>query len=124
MENALGFVPAERLFRFPGGSSTAKSPAIEQMLAEEGFRSFDWNAVNNDCMQHTRPSGMTVDEYIKDSIVSSVAYSLRMKNSPHILLMHDTYLQTMELLPWTIEYLTELGCTFGTLDELPGSWLH
>lgn len=124
VESALGFVPEERLFRFPGGSTTCKEEGIRQMLAEQGFRAYDWNAVNNDCMLHTRPEDMTDEEYIKDSVISTLAYSFRMKTSPHIMLMHDTYVQTADTLPWMIEYMLEQGCTFGTLDELASGWLH
>lgn len=122
--DALGFLPEERLFRFPGGSTTCKNEEIEPALAETGLRMFDWNMVNNDCLLHTRPEDMTPEEYIKDSVISTYRYSLGLKGSPKILLMHDTYAETAEFLPWIIDYLTEQGCTFDTLDALPGSWLH
>lgn len=124
VEEALGFVPEERLFRFPGGSTTCKEEEIPKALAEAGLRMFDWNMVNNDCLLHTRPKDMTPEEYIKDSVISTFKYSFGLKTSPHILLMHDTYAETAEFLPWIIDYLTEQGCTFDTLDALPGSWLH
>ena len=122
--DALGFLPEERLFRFPGGSTTCKNEEIEPALAETGLRMFDWNMVNNDCLLHTRPKDMSAEDYIKDSVISTYKYSLTLKGSPKIVLMHDTYAETAEFLPWMIEYLTEKGCTFGTLDALPGSWLH
>ena len=124
VEAALGFVPEERLFRFPGGSSLCKDQTIRQALAEAGMRMFDWNIVNNDCFLSTRPADMTAEEYIQKNVTSTFQYSLGLKNSPHILLMHDTYAETAEFLPWIIDYLTEQGCTFDTLDALPGSWLH
>lgn len=124
VENALGFLPAERLFRFPGGSTICKEDGIRKMLAEQGWRAYDWNAVNNDCLLHTRPEEMTDEEYMKDSVISTLAYSFRMSTSPHIMLMHDTYVQTADLLPWMIEYMKEQGCTFGTLDQLESGWLH
>ncbi len=124
VESALGFVPEERLFRFPGGSSTCKEDGIRQMLAEEGFRAYDWNAVTGDCMLHTRPVGMTEEEYMQKSVIETLAYSFRLKTCPHIVLMHDTYVQTADLLPWMIEYMMEQGCTFGTLDALASGWLH
>ncbi len=122
--DALGFLPEERLFRFPGGSTTCQNEEIEPALAELGLRMFDWNMVNNDCLLHTRPKDMTPEEYIKDSVISTYKYSLGLKGSPKILLMHDTYAETAEFLPWIIDYLTEQGCTFDSLDALPGSWLH
>ncbi len=124
VENALGFVPEERLFRFPGGSLTCKDSTIREVLAAEGFRCFDWNTVNNDCLLHTRDVGVSEEDFIKDSVTSTLAYSFRLKESPHIMLMHDTYAQTAEFLPWMIEYMTALGCSFDTLDKLTGGWLH
>ncbi len=121
---ALGFLPAERLFRYPGGSTTCKENAIFDMLCVEGYRAYDWNAVNNDCMIHTRPEGMTEEEYMKGSVISTLAYSFRLKTSPHIVLMHDTYAQTADLLAWMIEYMLEQGCTFGTLDMLSSGWVY
>ncbi len=124
IEKALGFVPEERLFRCPGGSSLMKNEEVLQFLLEKGFRIFDWNSVNDDCMMHTRPAGMTPEDFMKDRVISSTAYSLKLPNVPHIMLMHDTYSQTADLLGWTIEYLAEQGFTFGTLDALPGNWRH
>ena len=124
VEAALGFVPTERLLRFPGGTTTCKEPSVRERLVKEGFRVFDWNAVNNDCFLHTRPSGMSAEEYLKDNVISTAAYSLRLTKHPHIMLMHDTYKETADLLPWMIEYLTGLGCSFGTLDELSAGWVY
>jgi len=124
VEAALGFVPPERLLRFPGGTTTCKEPSVRERLVKEGFRVFDWNAVNNDCFLHTRPAGMSAEEYLKDNVISTTAYSLRLTKHPHIMLMHDTYKETADLLPWMIEYLTELGCSFGTLDELGAGWVY
>ena len=39
------------------------------------------------------------------------------------MLMHDTSEDTLQVLPWIIEFLTEKGYSFGTLDELDGDWL-
>jgi hypothetical protein len=50
--------------------------------------------------------------------------SFRMKTSPHIVLVHETYQQTVDMLPWMIEYLREQGCTFATPDTLDASWYH
>lgn len=124
VEKVLGYVPEEKIFRCPGGSSLAKNEEVLDYLCKKGYRIFDWNAVNDDCMLHTRGEGVTPEEFIKDRVVSSTDYSLKMKTVPHIMLMHDTYRETPALLPWMIDYLTDLGCTFDTLDKLPGSWTH
>ena len=71
-----------------------------------------------------RPAGTTVEEYLKDSFLSTTAYSFRKETAPHIFLFHETYQETVDMLPWMIEYLQEMGCTFGTLDQLDSSWYH
>ena len=119
---AIGHVPPERLFRYPGGSTNCGKSAIHNALLQAGYRIFDWNALNNDCLLHTRPSDKSDLDFMKESFIETVAYSFRLKSTPHIILMHDSYAQTAELLPWIIEYLQSLGCTFGTPDELPASW--
>lgn len=35
-----------------------------------------------------------------------------------------TYTQTADMLEWAIDYLVGMGCTFGTLDQLTGSWYY
>ena len=120
--NAIGHIPPERLFRYPGGSTNCKNQNIYNALLEAGYRIFDWNALNNDCLLHTRPADQSDLDFMKESFIETIAYSFRLKSAPHIILMHDSYAQTAELLPWIIEYLQDLGCTFGTPDELPAGW--
>ena len=125
-ENALGAVPEWRLYRFPGGSLTAKDNRgiLKEALGYRGYRGYDWNALNNDSQYRLRPAGTTVEEYLKDSFLSTTAYSFNMKTAPHIFLFHETYQETVDMLPWMIEYLQDMGCTFGTLDQLDSSWYH
>jgi peptidoglycan/xylan/chitin deacetylase (PgdA/CDA1 family) len=125
-EKVFGEVPSERLYRFPGGSLTAGTlrGTLKEAIGYEGYRGYDWNALNNDSQSHLRPKDMTAEEYMKDSFLSTVAYSFRMKTSPHIVLVHETYQQTVDMLPWMIEYLREQGCTFATPDTLDASWYH
>lgn len=124
VSDALGFIPAERIFRFPGGSTNCKTPGMKTVLAELGYRGFDWNALNNDCYVKRRPQGMTEDEYLKETFRTTVDNSLKMKNNPHIVLMHETYSQTADMLSYAIDYLIEKGCTFATLDELGSCWYY
>ena len=100
----------------------AERKTIYNALLEAGYRIFDWNALNNDCLLHTRPADQSDLDFMKESFIETIAYSFRLKSAPHIILMHDSYAQTAELLPWIIEYLQDLGCTFGTPDELPAGW--
>ncbi len=123
-EDILGYIPSERLFRFPGGSTNCKTEGIKDVLCELGYRGFDWNALNNDCYIKKCPKDMTEDEFLRETFRKTVENSLKMKHNPHIVLMHETYSQTADMLPYAIEYLTEKGCTFGTLDELPSGWYY
>lgn len=123
-ESILGYIPSERLFRFPGGSTNCKTEGIKDVLCELGYRGFDWNALNNDCYIKKCPKDMTEDEFLRDTFRKTVENSLKMKHNPHIVLMHETYSQTADMLPYAIEYLIEKGCTFGTLDELPSGWYY
>lgn len=122
MEKALGSIPEEKLFRFPGGSASKETGYAKEILFGMGYKGFDWNAVSNDCLLSSKPEDMTDEEYLKDSLISSLEYSFNLKTSPHIILMHETYFQTVEMLEWTIDYLTDQGCSFGTLDQLDSSW--
>ena len=123
---AFGEVPAHRLYRFPGGSLTAGKlrGTLKEALGYEGYRGYDWNALNNDSQSKLRPAGTTVEEYLKDSFLSTTAYSFRKETAPKIFLFHETYQETVDMLPWMIEYLQEKGCTFSTLDQLDTSWYH
>lgn len=123
-EDILGYIPSERLFRFPGGSTNCKTEGIKDVLCELGYRGFDWNALNNDCYIKKCPKDMTEGEFLRETFRKTVENSLKMKHNPHIVLMHETYSQTADMLPYAIEYLTEKGCTFGTLDELPSGWYY
>ena len=122
----FGEVPADRLYRFPGGSLTAGKlrGTLKEAIGYEGYRGFDWNALNNDSQSRLRPAGTTVEEYLKDSFLSTTAYSFRKETAPKIFLFHETYQETVDMLPWMIEYLQEKGCTFSTLDQLDSSWYH
>lgn len=125
-EAAFGEIPATRLYRFPGGSLTAGKlrGTLKEAIGRQGYRGYDWNALNNDSQSKLRPAGTTVEEYLKDSFLSTTAYSFRKETAPKIFLFHETYQETVDMLPWMIEYLQEKGCTFSTLDQLDSSWYH
>ncbi len=120
---ALGALPAVKLFRYPGGSAFADEAILSHVEAL-GYRVFDWNATNNDCILRSRPEGMSEEDYLKESLISTVAYSMWLKNSPHIVLLHETYSQTADMLAWAIDYLQSLGCRFDTLDHYYESWYY
>ncbi len=122
----FGEIPSDRLYRFPGGSLTAGKlrGTLKEAIGRQGYRGYDWNALNNDSQSKLRPAGTTVEEYLKDSFLSTTAYSFRKETAPKIFLFHETYQETVDMLPWMIEYLQEKGCTFATLDQLDTSWYH
>ena len=78
-EAAFGEIPATRLYRFPGGSLTAGKlrGTLKEAIGRQGYRGYDWNALNNDSQSKLRPAGTTVEEYLKDSFLSTTAYSVR-----------------------------------------------
>ena len=67
---------------------------------------------------------MTEDEWLKQSFIETYNYGSKLKNAPLIILMHETYSQTADMLGWAIEFLQSEGYTFATLDELQASWYY
>ncbi len=124
VEGVLGFVPEERLFRFPGGSTMCGGSDIPEAVAAEGYRAFDWNALDNDSLLPSKPKDVSDEAFMQEAVIATLKYSFTLKTSPHIVLAHDTYKQTADLLPWMIDYMLEKGYTFSTLDTLESGWLH
>nr|MDD6336694.1 polysaccharide deacetylase family protein [bacterium] len=122
MIHAVGEVPASKVFRFPGGS-TEKNKAYRYVLKQRGYRGYDWNALNNDCLLSAKPEEMTEEQYLYESFVTTVEYSFSL-DVPHIILMHETYSQSADMLAWAIDYLRGLGCAFSTIDTLAESWYY
>ena len=124
VEKILGALPPSKLFRFPGGSPIKDENNLKSTLAELGYNGFDWNCLNNDCLVKKCPADMTEDEWLKQSFIETYNYGSKLKNAPLIILMHETYSQTVDMLGWAIEFLQSEGYTFATLDELQGSWYY
>ena len=126
VEKALGYLPEEKIFRFPGGSNNyalpkADFPAFYQAVKEAGYTSFDWTCANNDRYLGGKPEDMPEVEYLKRSAIETVGSCSAYY--PKIMLMHDTTSPTVEALPYIIETLQASGYTFATLDELDSDWL-
>ncbi len=122
--DVLGFVPSERLYRFPGGStcSAIKKGAFDALhtaVRDEGYRAFDWTFGNNDRWDGGRREGQSVEDYLKESVV----VSMKLGGLPHILLLHETAGATVDTLEWTIEYLLGEGYVFDTLDNYESEYL-
>ena len=124
VEKILGELPPSKLFRFPGGSPIKDENNLKSVLAELGYSGFDWNCLNNDCLVKKCPADMTEDEWLKQSFIDAYNYGSKLKNAPLIILMHETYSQTADMLGWAIEFLQSEDYTFATLDELQASWYY
>lgn len=128
VRNALGTLPEAALFRYPGGSNTSHvvdtAPVdIYWKLKELGFRCFDWTFADNDRYPQEKKANQTMEDYLKWSVKVTLGFLDLTPDRPKIMLMHDTSEDTLQVLPWIIEFLTEKGYSFGTLDELDGDWL-
>lgn len=119
------------LFRFPGGSvgtylKDGKSDAMTAMLEDRGYTVFDWNVVTNDSILYMAEDGTNTYDYIKENFISTFELCLRensaKENAPIIILMHETVPETIDLMPWMLEYLINEGFIFGDLSTFGESW--
>ncbi len=126
-----GITLTHKLFRFPGGSVSGyltdyKRLTMTQMLTERGYTIYDWNVVTNDSLLSLRPDGVGTYDYIRETFKETLAQCVRENEdktgAPIIILMHETVPETVDLMPWMLEYLIEEGYTFGSLDQMGGSW--
>ena len=120
-----------KLFRFPGGSvgtylTGGKSEVMTKSIEEMGYTVFDWNVVTNDSLLYMAPKGENTYDYIRENFISTFELCLRENekkdNAPIIILMHETVRETVDLMPWMIEYLTDRGFAFGDLADFGQSW--
>lgn len=128
VEAALGYIPEEKLFRYPGGSNTGylapdKAEELYNAMHGLGYTAFDWTFANNDAYTVNKPEDQPMDEFLKDSAVKTLHNLRNYPSRPKIMLMHDTRYETVATLDWLLNYLTEQGYTFGTLDELDKDWM-
>lgn len=126
-----GITLKHRLFRFPGGSVSGyltdyKRLTMTSMLTERGYTVYDWNVVTNDSLLNLRPDGVNAYDYIRETFADTLAKCIRenegKSGAPVIILMHETVPETIDLMPWLLEYLIGEGCTFSSLDKMGGSW--
>ena len=125
---ALGYIPEQKLFRYPGGSNTSylapsKAEELYGAMHGLGYTAFDWTFANNDAYTVNKPKEQPMDEFLKESAVKTLGYLRNYPKRPKIMLMHDTRYDTVATLDWLLNYLTEEGYTFGTLDELEKDWM-
>ncbi len=121
---AIGYVPEERVYRFPGGSncsaiSNQKFPELHEAVNECGYRAFDWTFSNNDLYYADKREDESLHDYMKRSLI----LSYRIGGQPKILLVHETVAETVEMLPWIIEYMRGEGYEFAPISMLDGEFL-
>ncbi len=122
VEKALGYIPDEKLYRFPGGSNCtaiADLAPLHQTVTDRGYRCFDWSFANNDRWLVDKPEDMELSEFMKQSVINTLARC----SDTRIMLMHDTSGDTAEMLGWIIEYLRGEGYEFATLEEYDGEFI-
>ncbi len=99
---------------------------MKEMLESHGYGVYDWNVVTNDALLGLCPPDQSSYDYIKENFTTTYALCKNeIKNKPGapiIILMHETVDETVDLLPWIIEYLLDDGCVFGSLGDMEGSW--
>ncbi len=98
-----------KVMRFPGGSFGKQKLPMIKLVNDEGYRYFDWNALNGDAEGTLMP---------KDYLIKRIKETFR-NQSNLIVLMHDTDVKTttVESLRSIIDFLIEQGYEFGVLDE-------
>jgi peptidoglycan/xylan/chitin deacetylase (PgdA/CDA1 family) len=121
-------LPETIYFRFPGGSTTSyiKEDRFEDIfwaVTDAGYYAMDWTCSNNDRYLNGKTEDQTMVEYLQASTIATLGSLSWDPTLPKVMLMHDTADETVEVLPWIIEYLIGEGYTFGTLDELDGYWV-
>lgn len=113
------------LYRMPGGSACARRYAgysdIVDELARREFRVFDWTMSNNDVWSRSKAGDLSPVEYQKKCFREQLE-ALDATGKPVIILMHETYDSTVEMLPWAIELLQSKGYSFDTLEGYIGEY--
>ena len=126
-----GVTLTKKLFRFPGGSvgnylTGSKAADMTAMLESMGYTVFDWNVVTNDSLLYLAEKGQSTYDYIRQTFIETFEACLKenasKENAPIILLMHETVPETVDLMPWMLEYLIGKGFVFGDLASFGSSW--
>jgi Predicted xylanase/chitin deacetylase len=118
-----------KIYRFPGGSPEARGnrSTYEKILEElhnANYYAFDWTLSNNDVWSRSRSGNMGASAYVRNSFLTQLDKMEASKStSPKIVLLHETYDCTVDMLEWMIDILIERGYRFDTLDNLDGNWI-
>lgn len=94
--------------RFPGGSHGQKKGAMRNRLEKQGYKVYDWNALNGDAEGINKSVS-----YLRNRFISTVG-----NQKKPIILMHDARGKenTVTYLPEAIEYLINRGYEFDVLE--------
>lgn len=109
IKNTLNIESKIEVIRFPGGSFPKKLESYRQAAAKKGYKSVDWNCLNEDAQGGKKTAQQLVDSVIKTS---------KGKNEL-VILMHDsaTKQATADSLGQVIDYLKSEGYRFDTLNN-------
>ncbi len=123
---ATGSEPPCRILRFPGGSNNPYIPKAlrldcKQEVTADGWLYFDWTFGDNDRWPAGNVDNLPENEYLLSSFRSTLRMAIS-AGKPLIFLAHETSDESVELLPLMLDEMIEMGCTFGTIDELESSY--
>lgn len=109
IKDVLGEEFETKVMRFPGGSFGKQKLPMIKSVTEQGYRYFDWNALNGDAEGVLMPV---------DYLIRRLKETYRNQNNL-IVLMHDTDVKTttVQSLRKIIDFLIEQGYEFGVIDE-------
>lgn len=109
IKDVLGEEFETKVMRFPGGSFGKQKLPMIKSVTEQGYRYFDWNALNGDAEGVLMPV---------DYLIRRLKETYRNQNNL-IVLMHDTDVKTttVQSLRKIIDFLIEQGYEFGVIDD-------
>ena len=125
--NACGQLPEKLVFRFPGGSTTKYAKDVRagaiQRLDAGGWLYFDWNAGDNDKWQKGNTENLPDEQYFMKSYRECINWFNEKPDEPVILLLHETEIGTVNILPQILQDLIDRGYSFHLLSERTESYI-
>lgn len=125
--NACGQLPDKLVFRFPGGSTTRYAKDVRagaiQRLDAGGWLYFDWNAGDNDKWQKGNTENLPDEQYFMKSYRECINWFNEKPDEPVILLLHETEIGTVNILPQILQDLIDRGYSFHLLSERTESYI-
>ena len=121
IKSILGELPESLLYRFPGGSPNSNKFGIGkelvQFVKDRNYTIYDWNASNGDRWEAGKKADETTDEYLRRLMISTI-HSCNRSKDPCVVLLHDSAVETVDMLEWALEKLIEDGYEFDNLYGL------